>query len=287
VHLLQALNQHGVLAGLVNFILRYIDNQEGNNNFEPVETKKIIKEIISKKDKHVDVHKQAKQLWNCALYSKNYIKPLEIAQSVINTSHRLNDATQYVQNGIINEIEWASDWSYNTNKPAKLKVKVLFARLIRSSYNEENKVIVMNSDFKQTLADAGDAVKIELDHMEPSNPDPHLPKEYYFINPLREKIINDLGNMMPLPKERNSSKSNAPMYTIFDELKIANLGIDTHWLTRKTFKLLEKKNYHNLVKDVKIPTEKFFIKRKEHIIKYFNQAISSPIYKNKKGDQTY
>jgi hypothetical protein len=286
VHLLQALNQHGVLAGLVNFILRYIDNQEGNDNFDPIETKKTIKEIISKKDKHVDVHKQAKQLWNCALHSKNYKKPLAIAQSVINNSNRLSDRTQSVQNGITNKIEWASDWSYNANKLAKLKVKVLFARLIGSSYNEENQVIVMDRFYKQTLADAGDAVKIELDHMEPSNPDPKMPKAYYFQNPLRDKIINDLGNMMPLPKERNSSKSNAPMYTIFDELKIVNLG--THWLTRKTLKLLEKKNYHNSdIKDIKIPTEKFFIERKKCIIEYFNKAISSPIYTNKKGDQTY
>jgi uncharacterized protein with ParB-like and HNH nuclease domain len=291
VHLLQALNQFGVLAGLVNFILRYIDKQ-GNNNFNPEEAKETIKEIMNNKEKHEIVHKQAKELWKCALFSGNYIEPRELARDVITLSHRLAKNKQIVQTCKEKEVNWAADWDYD--KDQKVKVKVLFARLIGSIQTDENGV-ESNTAFKQTPTNLDYAKKIELDHMEPSSPDPKMPPKFYFQQDdslQRNRIINALGNMMPLPSNLNKIKTNRPMYTIFEELNKPEVGLKGHWLIETTLKSLGKEGNHTLAiedeqEDKKIPTEKFFTERKEFIIKCFNEAINSSIHKNEQGEWVY
>jgi uncharacterized protein with ParB-like and HNH nuclease domain len=276
VHLLHALDMPGVLAGLVNFILRYIDNLEEVDDFDPEEVKKIIEALRDDNEEHTEIHNQAKQFWKCALLSADHKLPWELAKRVISSSNRSSGVGQqelryYARTPKIDLSSWADGWKFNQEKP-KTKIRVLFARLIRSNYDFEKEQLSENDDFF-IFAPAIDSVKeLELDHMEPTNPNPAHPDDY-FQDQNRKDIIDSLGNMMPLPKSVNSSKGNNPMYKIFGAL--ADTGLADHWLTTATAKILEEKSNHKKKGELKIPKNNFFDARKKFLIKCFDEAINN------------
>jgi len=277
VHLLNALGMPGVLAGLVNFILRYIDNHEGVDDFNPDKVKIIIEALRDDDKVHTEVHNQAKQFWKCALLSADYVAPWNLATNVILFSNRSIGENQVVQNFApdISLNDWADGWKFNQKTPT-IKVRVLFARLIRSQYDLENKKL---SDepvafFGPALRQIDSVKELELDHMEPKSPNTDNLNNYFGIEDSenRKDIINSLGNMMPLPKADNIRKSNNAMYNIFEALN--NAGLGEHWLTARTLSILEKNN-RTTVGGLKIPTANFFVVRKKFLIKCFNEAINN------------
>jgi uncharacterized protein with ParB-like and HNH nuclease domain len=280
VHLLRALDQNGVLAGLTNYMLNYISHKTDNFT-ESEKVKKIVTELVKKNDKHNGVHEQAKIYWKCALLSKNHEEPLKLAKSQIQTNHR--DSIQTVDtnydNNDINKntfTSWLEDWRF-PHHHNKLKIRVMFYRLMQLACFD-NKLSRAESTCKYNDEHAG---KLQLDHMEPQNPDLDKADQYYnkgINDEARRSHVNGLGNMMPLPVGINVRKSNRAMFVIFEALE--NCGcVKDHWLTTQTKGILEKKNNHTVYKisatTIKIPTALFFTERKTLLIDKFYEAVNT------------
>jgi uncharacterized protein with ParB-like and HNH nuclease domain len=279
VHLLRALDQNGVLAGLTNYMLNYIANKT-NNFTENERVKEIVTELVMNNDLHNQVHKQAKIYWKCALLSKNHEEPLKLAKSQIQTNHR-NSIRTVVTNYDNNDINkntftsWLEDWRF-PHHHNKLKIRVMFYRLLQLEYIDEQ-LSRAESTCKYIDKHAG---KLQLDHMEPQNPDPDKADQYYnkgYNDETRRQHVNGLGNMMPLPVGKNARKSNRAMFVIFKALEDCGC-VGGHWLTTQTKEILEKKKRHtvytNGVTTIKIPTALFFTERKTLLIDRFYEAVN-------------
>jgi uncharacterized protein with ParB-like and HNH nuclease domain len=276
VHLLHALDLPGVLAGLINFILRYIDEQKEVEDFDPEEVKKIIEALKGNDDEHTEVHNQAKNFWKCALLSADHKAPWELATRVILSSNRSSVGAQLLHyydrdNPGISLSGWADGWKFKEGTQ-KTKIRVLFARLIKLDYDFEKNQLKEDYAFFQNLPNPKQVKNLQLDHMEPKNPDLATYGVNYFKDDNSEDIINSLGNIMPLPRYDNIRKSNDPMNKIFPALE--NAGLGDHWLTVRTLSILEKNN-RTTVGGLKIPKANFFVVRKKFLIKCFNEAINN------------
>ncbi len=283
VHLLIALDHVSVLAGLFNFILKYIEDQLQLNTGEAVfdieNIKNLIQEISCNDKKHEDVQKQARQLWKSSLVNIDYNNPLTIAKSIIENSYR--DSTNNQRVIICNDDtktigkNWANEFRFNDRN--KLKVKLLMYRLITSSRLDKKLIF---GGYPRTY----DGLE-HLDHLEPEHITTSRKKEY-FIPDSNERIgiINSLGNMMILPAPTNQSKSNDPLHSVFDKLE--EIQLMDHWLTQDIKDLLEENNEstsddnESTSDDAKIPTIDFFNKRKEKIINGFKEAIDNQYSKS-------
>lgn len=106
--------------------------------------------------------------------------------------------------------------------------------------------------------------EIQLDHMEAQNPDEEY-LDQYFQHDSRDYYINGIGNMMPLPKVSNIKKSNYPLSKSMKYYK--EVGVDKHFIMIETHDLL------NQYSDNGIPTDQFFIQRKQRLIDLFKQCI--------------
>lgn len=159
------------------------------------------------------------------------------------------------------ELSWLQEWAYDDSRT--LNIKVLFAMLFTVSKNEggslERKAMSFNL--------SEDAIKkLHLDHLEPRM----INKDHrasYFEHDERDRIVNGLGNMLPLPSEINIEKSNRPFNTVVIEA-LDKAGIKDHWLG---IEAIEQYDKHN---DNSIPNEEFFRTRRESLKKYFQNVLN-------------
>lgn len=267
VHLLLALGYEGVLAGMVNLILQYMRIYI-SDDFDPVKVLAAFEELASDSTKHVEIHEQAKIIWQLALLSPDYKAPKELANKIIEDNNKSVKSTNSLRSQAANLpkdelLGWLSPWRYSSNE---VRVKILFARLLQLELE--------NGKLKRTTFSLNlkpdDILKLHLDHMEPSNPEGSTPTAYYKCGQIdRDDDVNALGNMFPLPGSENINKSNKPMYTVFDFLN--NAGLKNHWLTVETKSQFDN-NCLNKV-DVDVPTQQFFTVRKTYLIDMFYSAI--------------
>lgn len=261
VHLLLALGYEGILAGLTNHILQYIKLKAGNGKFELGSIEAFLDELVNTKTSHKEIHSQAQIIWQCTLMTEDYKQPKELANRLISNSTKDGDILDLRQVNLdSNDLHnWLNPWRY---KNSSLKVRILFARLLQLSVINDK---LTSTTFNHNIS-GDDSKKLHLDHMEPESPDPSHPHAYYKINKIeRDDDINGLGNMFPLPGDLNISKSNKPMVDAFGYLNTSGLG--QHWLTVETKKLFDRNN------NSKVPNQEFFTKRKEYLIKMFEEAI--------------
>lgn len=267
LQLLNALNQQGVMAGLIAILLKYIQLNI-TDTFEPDKCRQFIKEIVFKKNienhnNFDDIESLSRRIWKISMQSKNAEKPREVSTSLIekNTinSERIDLNHNHVDDEKLKEDfkEWLNEWMYGSND---LKIKVLFGRVIKYATSE-----LKNSKFEYG-ATQEEIQGLHLDHLEPQNPDKSRKEEEYFRDVDREFYVNGLGNMMPLTASENISKGNKPFIEAFTALEKTGLG--NHWMTneiKETF-LANQKN--------KVPKKEFFTERRKSLIELFIRACS-------------
>lgn len=258
IHFLMALKQDGVLTGLVNYILNYCSSN--NKSFDPVRFKEALEPLVDSRCPR-EISEQAYDVWVTSMLSssadrgRNFAKKLTDANylgkpltSVSIAANDLNAMKQEFENSLKN-------WVYGKDSE---KIRILFARLIKLEKN--NGVFSLPSGSARTLYKS-----IELDHMEPQNPNTTC-KERYLDSPDREQFINSLGNMMPLTKKENGNKANKPLGDSF--IYYEKDGLNGHFLLEDAKRLYEEhKNECNA------PQESFFDARRNQLIDDFIKAI--------------
>ena len=273
LHLLLALDQHAVLIGLSSYILGYLKHCDAIDDFNPAKVSEKIKRYFQNEHAPSPINEQAKALWVIAMKSKDYKLPHKLAQILIehNNLHSLTvverNINQVVSDRALDDEfnEWLRTWSYSPSRA--FKIRLLFAKCIPLNLNEEGK---LTNPTPFSTHYTGEVTALHIDHMEPQKID-ETKAECYFNHLERDVIINGLGNMMLLPSGENISKSNKPLYYLFEHLE--GSGLNHHFLTKKTKTLLDAHSTQAKSGAIRVPNEIFFSKRKEWLIEIFNQAI--------------
>lgn len=283
VHLLYAKDQFGVLIGFSNYVFRNIEEITPDFNIRVVD--EILDIILKPKYKGSDsvindIHSkctiQAQNLWQVAIMAKDYKRPRAFAIGLIRdnflNSSRVTESNITIEiNKDLNlEFEsWLRSWRYSSNSKNTLSVRILFARLIKMKLdkgsNQFSKATITNSISQDNV------VEMQLDHIEPVNID-GVAKNKYFDHINRERYVNELGNMMPLPGSENRDKSNKPVMESFKFFEKS--GLQDHFIILHTKDLFEKnRSLAAQTTDYYVPTESFFDKRKEVLISWFKETL--------------
>ncbi len=271
IHFLNAMDQPGVLVAVVVAIVKYyIDTYSINHkNIDAEEFSKFIEELSIHKHKHHELESLCLEIWKLSLMSKDYTIPKKVANDIVkfnnltvSTPYNFNIGSTYLVEAKDSFSNWLDVWKYGEKS---LHIKTLFSLLIKG-YMEDGHV---NFGKFNTTLEPSEVAKIELDHMEPRNPSSE--SEAYFIDEEREFYVNGLGNIFPLIKSVNISKSAQPFYIIFEGLKQS--GLRDHWLVR----LLEENinDNHNIYMDRKVPTRQFFVEQKSTVKGLFLSAVNN------------
>lgn len=267
IHLTYALKYEGVLAGLVSFILKYISLKDGCQDFAPDRVQdELTKLSTSAVGQSADVSLQANQLWKLVIMSKDYKASREFSRTLIENNSLLKSGYQLNQI-YANDVAYLKDefqsylrsWSYGANP---FRLRVLFARLLSYGVSEEG---TLKSQVVQYTLPIEQIKLLELDHLEPRNINESC-RDKYFSGFNRDKLVNGIGNMMPLPKNLNIKKSDKPLA----ESKgfYAQFGIEQHGVFHKTFDLYEKHmDSHGA------PTAAFFSERENWLIELFTSML--------------
>lgn len=278
-HLLNALNQIGVIAALSNMVIKKFEEEMQKKAIEeicPDAFKKFLKDV--KEDcnhsKYSDIHELAFKLWKAALFCKDAKLPREFARKAIKNIYRdsLNiQNTTLDFSPMLDEFRnWLEDWKYGSADD--LKLKVLFINLFKAELDHKKNVFLFNNVTVHTFI----TDKLQLDHMEAANPNTsNIAKHFTPKDPNQDRNIytDRLGNFMILDSDNNNNKDNKPLAEAMDYYE--NMS-HNHWLNNMTKDLLKK--YHNKV-DIngnafQVPNEQFFNKRKSKLIEYFEIIIN-------------
>ncbi|MGR5261389.1 DUF262 domain-containing protein [Vibrio astriarenae] len=272
MHYLNAMKQEGVMSGLVNFTLKFIETEGQANSsghsfiFEPTSTRKIVSRLVNE-NTDLKVQNQSYRLFRTSMLSSSAVAPRNIAVDIIRANNRgtsyLFEVGQAVpEETLLNDFSsWLDQWNFDGNK---LKVRLLFARLIQLTPDPTNHKLresTIGLSVSQELVG-----KMQLDHLEARNPVPSN-LNAYFDHAERNYYVDGLGNMMPLPSRENIEKSNRPLKDAFVYFKNAGFP-ESHYLLAETIDLFDQENTDG------VPTEAFFIKRKQLLKDYFIQAVN-------------
>ncbi|WP_318523244.1 DUF262 domain-containing protein [Photobacterium leiognathi] len=267
VHFLIASKQEGVLAGLVAYVLNYINTKNSGLSKCPFDIDRVTKilEKMLNDDCPSNISHQATYFWRTSMLAKSAKEPRDLAVSCISMNSAdstvLSRPIPYHKNLNKDFLLWLDGWRYGNNN---LKIRILFTRLIKLDLDESQNTLLSRS-----IGLKFDVSNLQVDHLEARNIDENN-SESYFEHEERNFYVEGLGNMMPLPSKENREKSNAPMKSCFDY--IADSGFpDNHFLVRKTREIYEEDENRNVVTGA--PNELFFTKRKELIKELFVKSI--------------
>ena len=235
VQLLNALQLEGVLSGLINFVLRSIEHLD--SEFSINQAHKFIKLLMLKsfpsKSKFEKIYNtdyesihtiyekiqiNSSLFWKTTIQSQDYIKPRELSVNVINSHYLMSNFDSWNNFTHMKDLDkdfknWIISWNYN--KSAQTKIKILFLRLLQFDLDDNRDLILR--DAKNTLS-SDQAETVELDHVIAQNSD----AKNYIINKQDinseqfEMKIHSLGNMMLLTKLKNRQKLNKPVSEVVD-----------------------------------------------------------------------
>lgn len=262
MHFLNAVEQHGVMVGLVCSIMNYI-RMNISSSFDPEACIKFFAEIKKKGHPHAQLEKIARSLFQISLQAPTAEEPRKAAVELVLANNiasaRFDERVSEGNTTKLQKVfsEWLDNWQYSPND---VKIRVLFAKIIRYSNEKLDETAFINGIEEEQIEG------LHLDHMEPQNLD-GAHDEKYFTDFNRDYYVNGLGNMMPLPGKININKSNKPLLHVFDALALSGLG--GHWITTRTKDLFEENNSNG------IPHKEFFDRRKDFIKNVFLNSIST------------
>ncbi len=278
IHLLKALKQETVLAGLFAYIFNYLKIRENITDFNPDKIRRYATQYLYETLPN-EIYQQSLNIWMLAMKAKDYKPVLKNSSALLKNNNLSSDTltSQEISVSVKQEVDsqflnWLRTWTYSPSNTFKLRM--LFARSLQLEMTETGEL--RKSKFRTQL-DREYVLKLDVDHMEPVTINPDAPG-LYFSDPDRESIINQLGNMMILTDSENRRKSNSPMEKVFESLKEA--GLENHYLTLKTKEIFNDPNNHetreNLGHKIKVPNKEFFNQRKEFLIDIFNKTVDLP-----------
>lgn len=288
LNVLNALKQPGVMPAITNAIIK----QFVVNNTDPVSgliqidkfgpyVDAIIADAGHTNPEYKYIHEISFAFWKYALLCSNAELPREEAKKVIAKVNKKKLETDYQitasdEKKMNQDFEdWISSWYYGKKSDTDpLKVKLLFIRLINTKKDNSRKTLSY-STVRSTFA----IEKLQLDHMEPQNPNPGAMEKYFKpVNPgdKREAYINSLGNMMLTDSDTNNNKDNLPLP---DALKYYDDMCKDHWLVREIRDMLKKHSKKVPVgsSTCLVPVESFFTERGSRLAKYFETILSSSL----------
>lgn len=280
LHLLNALNQDGVLSAMINIILKSYMNCK--KEIKIIEFKAYLSDLKLKsnhnEEKFYSINKWALKLWKVVLLAKDANIPREIAKRII---CKVNNDDDFIDDVYIKDeekhmlkkqfCEWIDNWVYG-NENSNLKAKVLFINIYMLDLSKSKDKLVSTA----TYTSFSFPEHIQLDHLEPLNISQYS-KEKYFQpsnNGDRNQIINGIGNMMVLDSEGNNNKSETPLCEFLDEYKTINRN---HWLVKEIENLLHDDNYSEKVNNSELcrkPNDKFFFERRKRLKTYFLSVLN-------------
>lgn len=287
LHLLNALGQDGVMAAIVNLILRtYIDNMEASqrNPLSMENFKEFLDDLKSRSSHQQDafstIHRWAFELWKATLLSESYEYPREIARKIISSVHSTANniesvaITKQEHDAMVSSFNsWISAWRYKKS-PVMLKTKILFCELIFSARSEDEERLMFSK-----ISMSINTEKLQLDHLDAQNPTEEYADFYYIPddpNAQRRDTIDGLGNMMILTSEENNNKGNKPLEDALGYYKV--MCPNGHWLIEEIQLDLEYDGNYRTVnagnKQRRVPTDQFFTMRKEQLRRYFLTILS-------------
>jgi len=276
IYLTNALAQRGIMAGLMNVILKTFLKQQQNNykNYKD-DFKNYLKKLKANENhkNYSDVYEVAQNIYKLSLLGKAYNLSKEYSDIVIQECHnknvfdasRLEVSSKLLEKMKIEYLKWINEWKKGKND---LKIKIFFINLMKTE-KKENELITKE---RKSISKNGNS--LQLDHFEPEKIQ-NDSKEKYFspIDNLekREDYVNSLGNFMLLDAKNNNNKNNSP--TMRSRKYFENMGIINHWLIKEMYQLYEENS-----KD-QVPNRDFFNKRKKSLINYFYSIFSGEILK--------
>lgn len=232
IHFLNALGQEGVIAGLINVILftYHRDILKGNSfSLEYTENgvKKTFEDYLktlvkySKKPVFPDIERCAQEIWRWSMSTFDAISPKREANNLISNYNLRTLKNTQINNGLssITNIERLgfkeemNSFEYKKNAIKTLKLRILFARLLKTTYTGTGNQLSLSYQTTPPSIPASVVKEMQLDHLEPSNFDENNSTAYFMTNNKlqRTSIINGLGNMFPLIGSLNNAKNNAPL----------------------------------------------------------------------------
>lgn len=299
--LLNALNMEGVIAGLVNYTLRAL--QTLDPDFSPTYSEEFVNLLLTNKtpsktdlnkidqklapeitNLYTQIQEQATELWKIVIMASDYEKPRGYALGLIG-SNNLHSSINIRNNHIsIKNLdtefkEWIKSWSFSKN--SKIKIKILFLRLIQRQYNSTNKIV--ESCKTPSTFSKSDAESIELDHVVAQNSDDtnYILDNNGIDNEDFITRLHGLGNMMLLPKVDNREKSNKSLdeiiqlYVYSDVIDINShfIGVNLASYVKELAILLE--SYKNNISKISTSKEKSNSHESDQEIKEMLQVIDN------------
>jgi hypothetical protein len=310
IHFLNALGQEGVIAGLINVILftyhRDVLNA-GSFSLEYIEnkTKKTFGDYLdclinySLSPSFPIIDQCAKEIWKWSMSTFDAIGPKREANKLISdynlrsinnkqVTNRLNSISNKEKSVFKAEM---NSFEYKKNAIKTLKLRVLFARLLKSTYSGTGNQLKLSYQATQSSIPTSVVKEMQLDHLEPKSFDQNNLTAYFMTNNELERsaIVNGLGNMFPLLGSLNNAKNNAPLCNGWKFISEDNAGhktgISSLFIFKDTIQLFNSNkncpDNPNLTcsknestnEKVGVPTKDFFEKRKQLLLDLFTNSL--------------
>ena len=278
MHLLQSLKLHGVMAALVNIILKKVGELSYSptngcvdvNNFES-KLKELIEDYKHNKTEYKIIFEWAHKLMVASLLSSSYLIPKKIASRIIEKIYIKSDELSSVCISNEEAVElreafkgWTNTWRYGNKDD--IKIKALFIKLFKTT--KTNDVLVEAPTCHTFVVD-----KIHLDHLDARNKNQSAIEKYFEPKDPREEralYIDRLGNIMILDQDNNNAKNNMPLVLA---LSYYDAMVTNHWMIEEIKTMLNDSQYVTQKSGIKVPNEQFFNERKARLQKYFNAIL--------------
>ncbi|MDD7349635.1 MAG: DUF262 domain-containing protein [Clostridiales bacterium] len=288
VCLLQALKIPNVLSGLVNVILHFYlkDNSDGDdidlNDFEKNYIQNLYYDNTWDFEYREQIYSMAHNMWRLTLLAKNYEVPRLYSVKLIEEFKKgtKKDTTVDITLKWINQaneefISWTKEWRYTGSNKRNIRLKVLFFRLLQTIHSKGAPLLTVNPTTKITFQKPELS---QLDHLEPENPE----EKHGYFSPTsgmtRDEIVNGLGNFMLLDNSNNNSKDNCRFEDAIKHYEKMFGGNVKHWLIQEIEDAFQDESLIQEVEGHKIPTEEFFIQRRNSLIGYFKSLLNAEKY---------
>ena len=270
---LHARDHEGVLSGLINYVLKYIQNKhDGSAELSEDCVLKVVSELV-KGNGIEEIEKQSKAFWQASMMAQTAREPRDFSVRAIEKfnyeSTNNNLAPVSISHEEFSELRiqfrrWLDLWKYDDNH---LRVRLLFARLLTLQPSAEKDSLIAHAI---SYSVAQSKVKdLQLDHIEPRKPN-ESNAGAYFVEAEREFFVDGLGNMMPLTAEVNSTRGNTPAKDAFDFYSEAGLKSD-HPLVKLTKDLFD--DHSESIGEKQVPKASFFRERKAELVNMFGLAV--------------
>ncbi len=286
IHLLNTLKQFGVLAALINIIVKkYVDDNTSNgvisiNGFNEY-LEEIENDVSYNNQNLVKIHEIAFQLWKNSLLCPDATLPREEAKEIIKSNNTKSlDLGYKIDADTLDSMKdlfekWMVEWRYSRSDN-NIRAKVLFLYLYQLD-KDNNKL-----KRRVTARAIQPGVELELDHMEASKINDAMKNKYFTPKDkeIRETYTDAIGNFMILDNKNNNNKNNSPL--VF-ALKYYKEMCKDHWLIEEVENMKTDsdyfENYGNGPEDYK-PKKEFFNERRSRLKKYFIAILTSNLKDN-------